>query len=201
MDSSQMQAINKFLEEKILPELEKGRPNFDKPHTIAVVDKIQEIIEHSPQFKVDPIVLLIAAYAHDWGYCDLFEDGQALELDDVKQAKSAHKRLGAEKISKLLQDKFFSSLTNEQKKRCVHLVAVHDNTEELTDPDELILMEADTLGGLDTNYVKPTFSAESNLRYIEGVKTKRAPKFITDYGKKELPRLIQMRMDFYEKKK
>ncbi|MBU0570065.1 HD domain-containing protein [Patescibacteria group bacterium] len=201
MDLPPMRTFEKFLQEKILPDLEKGRPDFDKPHTIAVVDKVKEIIKNSPQFEVDPIVLLIAAYAHDWGYCGLFRDGQALQLEDVAQAKTAHMQLGAEKLSKLLQNKIFSFLTKNQKERCVHLVSVHDKLSELKERDELILMEADTLGGLDTNYIKPTYNAESNRKFIEVVKKQRAPKFITNYGKRELPKLIQMRMDFYEKKK
>lgn len=56
----------------ILPELEKGRPNFDRPHTVAVVIKVKEIIKNNPQLKLDEAVLIVAAYSHDWGYADLF---------------------------------------------------------------------------------------------------------------------------------
>ena len=79
--------IEKLLSETIYPQLEKGRPNWDKPHTISVVEKMKEILEHSPTLKVDKVVLLIAAYAHDWGYSGLFEDGKKLNLDDVMGAK------------------------------------------------------------------------------------------------------------------
>ncbi|HUW21155.1 MAG TPA: class I SAM-dependent methyltransferase [Candidatus Bathyarchaeia archaeon] len=200
-ESKRIERVEEYLQAKILPELEKSRPNFDRPHTLAVVTKIKEIIQGSPQIEVDKIVLLIAAYAHDWGYFGLFRDGQILKMDDVQQAKSEHMRLGAKKISKLLEDKLFSFLTERQKKRCAHLVLVHDNLKALKDLDELILMEADTLGGLDTSLIKPTFDFESNRRYIKGVKKKRGPLFITDYGKKELPRLIKMRIDYYKDKK
>ena len=51
-------------------------------------------------------------------------------------------------------------------------------------------MEADTLGGLDTSFYKPTFSKESNERYMQNVLEKRFPKFITDYAETE-----QMKLD------
>jgi hypothetical protein len=96
-----------------------------------------------------------------------------------------------------LNDKIFSFLTDKQKKRCIHLVAVHDSLADLKDNDELVLMEADTLGGLDTSFVKPTFDFESNDKYMRGVKEKRVPKFITKFGKKAVKTLIQRRTDYY----
>ena len=63
--------------------------------------------------------------------------------------------------------------------------------------DELLVMEADTLGGLDMTYAAPSFDADSNERYMNGVRKMRIPYFITDYGKREVERLFRERMDFY----
>lgn len=194
---SKSKKIENYLKEKILPELEKGRPGFDLPHTLAVVFWLKQIFGHAPT-NVDKIVLLIAAYAHDWGYAELFSVGNLLQYEEVQDAKAEHMQKGAAKLVKLLNNKVFSSLTEDQKKRCVYLVAVHDRLDQLRDEDELILLEADTLGGLDVNYVRPTFDIESNNRYLREVRKRRVPKFITDFSKGEVDRLIRARMDYYK---
>lgn len=193
--------IEEYLREKILPDLEKGRPAFDKPHTLAVVHWLKRIIKYVPELNLDKNVLLISAYAHDWGYAEMFSQGQQLQYADVKNAKVEHMRLGASKLRSLLNDIFFSFLTDKQKKRCVHLVAVHDSLDDLKNRDEFVLMEADTLGGLDVNLVKPTFDFESNEKYILSVKEKREPKFITEFGKRAVKTLIQRRIEYYSNKK
>jgi len=192
--------LEAYLEKKICPDLEKGRPNFDKPHTIEVVAYIKRIIKYTPNIKIDKDVLIIAAYAHDWGYSGLFKNGKTLSFEDVKNAKKQHMILGAERLSGLLNNKFFSFLTQEQKQRCIHLVAIHDKIDEIKDIDEIVLMEADILSGLDVNSVKPTFDFESNQKFIHAVKTTRIPKFVNQYSKNEAKKLIKARINFYKEK-
>ena len=198
--SLELDKVEKYLKKKILPDLEKGRPNFDKPHTLAVVYWLKQIINHNPQLGLDKVVLLIAAYAHDWGYGGMFEQKKQAQYEEVKNAKIEHMKRGAAKLQKLLNDSFFSCLTDEQKERAIHLVAVHDNLSILKDSDELVLMEADTLGALDVSFVKPTFDFESNERYMKEVKEKRVPRFITEFGKSMVKKLIQQRADYYLKR-
>ncbi len=187
-----------LLQETIFPELEKGRPNWDKPHTQAVVEHLKAIVNHSPELNLDFDVLLIAAYAHDWGYAGLFKDGKPLSIDDVNDAKSAHMTIGVKKLTELLKNLIFDFLSSQRKQRAIHLVEIHDKIDQLTDPDELVLMEADTLGGLDIEKVKPSFDPDSNTKYMVGVKNHRFPKFITDYGKMQFEKLYQMRVNFYK---
>lgn len=186
-----------LLNNTILPELEAGRPNWDKPHTQTVVGHIKAIIGNSPKLDLDKDVLIIAAYAHDWGYVGLFKRAETVDLNKVMNAKEAHMRIGAGKLSELLRNEAFDSLSEKQKQRAIHLVQVHDKVETLQDPDELVLMEADTLGGLDVDKVKPSFDKVSNDRYMQGVKAKRFPLFITDYGKREFARLYKAREKYY----
>lgn len=195
------QEIEAFLQQAIFPELEQGRPDWDKPHTIAVVYYLKEIIRLSPHYKVDFIVLLVSAYAHDWGYAGLFEKGKELVLQDILSMKELHMKIGVEKVTKLLQDSFFSFLSTQQKERIIHLVGVHDKLAEIKDTDERILVEADTLGGLDTDRIKPFTDKESSDRYIRGVEKKRIPLFITDYGKKTVAMLIEKRKNYYNRLK
>ncbi len=189
--------IESHLQQAIFPELEQGRPGWDKPHTIAVVYYLKEIINNSPEYSIDYPVLLIAAYAHDWGYAGLFEKGKEIKLKDILDVKALHMEIGVKKISALLNDDFFRFLTDDQKERIIHLVGVHDKLSEIKDTDERILVEADTLGGLDTDLIKPFADKESSDRYIRGVEKKRIPLFITDYGKKMVKNLIEKRKRYY----
>ena len=198
--NSKLDKLEKYLTEKILTDLGKSRGGFDKIHTLEVVGWLKQIIKHNPKLKLDETVLLIAAYAHDWGYSDIFRDGQAMNFELVEKAKPLHMELGAKKIATLLKDDFFSFLTDMQKTRCIHLVAVHDKKFEIKDTDELVLMEADMLSSLDINTNKPIYDAESNKEFMEAMFTTRIPKFITKFSKNEARKLIQKRVDYYKKR-
>lgn len=186
-----------MLKTKILPELEAGRPNWDKPHTEAVVAYVKSILDNTPSLNVDRVVLVIAAYAHDWGYAGLFSNGKQLNIDDVNNAKARHMQLSADKLREFLTDSGFDFMSDKQKERAIHLVSCHDNLESLKDTDELVLMEADTLGWLDVAKVKPSFDKVSNQKYMEGVRSKRLPLFITEYGRHVFETLYQSREKYY----
>lgn len=189
--------VEHYLEEKILPDLQEGRGGFDKIHTLEVVDWLKRILNNS-KLKLDKMVLLIAAYAHDWGYSDIFEPGEKTGFDKIEGAKKLHMKLGAKKLKKLLKDDFFSFLSDKRKARCVHLIAVHDKKLEIEDTDELILLEADTLSGLDiTN--KPIHDAKSNKKLMNSILNTRIPKFITKFSKAAAKRLIRKREKYYKK--
>ena len=189
--------IENYLKEKILPDLEGSRGGFDKIHTLEVIDWLKKIIDHNPNLQLDQMVLLIAAYAHDWGYSNIYKEGQKMTFDLIEEAKKLHMELGAKKIKKLLKDDVFSGLTGSQKERCVHLVAVHDKKFEIKDADELVLMEADMLSSIDISGNKPILDAESNKKFMESVLTTRIPKFITKFGRQQANKLIQKRIAYF----
>jgi ribonuclease Z len=191
--------MSAYLEKTILPELEAGRPGWDKPHTLTAVHWLQEILAHSPSLDVDPLVLRIAAYAHDWGYAGLFRGGKPVGYDAGQAAKGKHMKLGAQKLERLLQDRRFISLTPAQRQRCVHLVRVHDSLEQLEATDERILMEADTLAALDVDRVAPNYGFSGNARYMRQTRQKRMSRFVTLYGKAEVERLFTRREDYYRR--
>jgi len=189
--------LEEYLKAKILPDLVDSRGGFDKIHTIEVVGWIKQILDHNPQLNLDRVVLIIAAYAHDWGYAGIFKKGQVMNDELIKSAKPLHMVLGAEKTRKLLSDDFFSFLTNEQKERCIHLVAVHDKKYEIKDFDEIVLMEADMLSTLDVDTDKPVIDAESNKAIMDSILNVRLPKFVTSFSKDEAKRLIQRRREYF----
>ena len=66
----------------------------------------------------------------------------------------------------------------------MHLVSVHDQIDVLRDPDELVLMEADGLGGLNTEVMSTFEDQASEERFMRKTREFRFPRFITDYGKR-----------------
>ena len=186
-----------YLKKVILPELEEGRPNWDKPHTESVVRYVKEIIKASPELELDPDVLVIVGYAHDWGYANLFQKGKLANYVEIAEQKKAHMVIGAEKIEALLKESVFNYLSLEQKARIVHLVSVHDKVWQLKDVDELVFMEADTLGVFDIHGVKPSFNFEDNARWEKEAFELRVTRFLTDYSKRKVLELAAERKEYY----
>jgi hypothetical protein len=190
--------VESFVQAKILPDLEKSRGGFDAIHTLEAVDWLNKIFEHTPSLNLDKDMLIIATYAHDWGYAGIFADGEVMTAEKIGSAKSAHMEIGAQKIAELLKDETFDFLNNNQKKRIVHLVSVHDKKYEIKDDDERVLMEADMLSGINVNSPKAKFDAASNVKFMDSILNVRLPKFLTEYGKTEAKRLIAERVRYYE---
>jgi hypothetical protein len=174
--------------ETILPELEQGRPDWDRPHTETVVAYIQDIVAAEPDLGLDSEVLTIAGYAHDWGYTGLFRDGHPVNPSAVVAMKAAHMLLGAEKLGTLLERPEFDYLSQEQKGRAGHLVFMHDMVEDLEDPDELVLMEADTLAAFDPA-VASIYSLEDKKAWMAKATERRVSRFITAYSKRKVVEL------------
>lgn len=190
--------IELFLKEKILPDLEKSRGGYDGIHTLEAVDWLKKILQHAPELNFDKDVLIIATYAHDWGYAGIFADGEVMTVEKLETAKKAHMEIGAQKIGELLKDKIFNFLNNDQKERIIHLVAVHGKKYEIKDDDERVLMEADMLSGINVNSPKAKFDAASNQKFMNSLLNIRLPKFLSEYGKSEAKRLIAEREMYYE---
>lgn len=179
----------------ILPDLDKGRPDFDKPHTQAVVHWVKYIIDNESNLNFK--ILVTAAYAHDWGYIGLFEDGLT-DMTDIHTKKERHMEAGANKIEALLNEQFSDQYAPEKILRIKHLVYMHDRVEKLSEDDEIALMEADTLGALDSDMVKPTFSKQDNEFYIEReVKGRRFPHFKHSSAISVFDELLSKRINFY----
>ena len=194
MTEADRQCLMALAEKYAMQFLEKGRVGWDVPHTRTVVH-YAELITRSE--KVDLMVVPTAAWLHDIGYYGLFE-GDSGKYDAVQDRKVRHMIVGAEMARKFVDgEEVAEMLTQRQRDRVVHLVLVHDRVEELGDLDEIILMEADTLGAIDVRRVKPTFDKEGRARYVEiDLNTRRGPRFRTSLGRKLLAELIPKFLDF-----
>jgi len=184
-----------ILRQLILKDLaNKGRKNYDQPHTEAVVYWLKELLTRLNNPNLDPAVLITAAYAHDWGYAGLFENADSRSLHNIIDRKKLHMQRGAEQIEQLLYQRLNNYFTDQQKMRIIHLVAVHDQVRELKDEDELLLMEADTLGMLDVERVTPTLSPADEKRFMEhSIEKLRLPRFVHEEAKEIAEELVEKR--------
>ena len=173
--------LKSALESYALGFLRQGRQEWDEPHTRAVVYYAEEIARKE---GLDTLVLVSAAWLHDIGYFGMFKEGESEQYEQVMDRKKAHMEVGAKMAEDFLKRPEIQSFyTPEQRDRVVHLVSVHDKIEELREIDEIALMEADTLGAIDTERVKPTFDKENARKYIENDLTlRRYGRFLTITG-------------------
>lgn len=199
--------VEKVLRQVILKDLSKGRKDFDRPHTEAVVHWMKYMLENiesvnskitGPKPEIDPQVMITAAYAHDWGYIGLFNKTNSNSFEDIKKKKKLHMKRGADMIERLLYQRLSKHFTEAQIIKAVHLVQFHDEMEKLITDEEILLMEADTLGMLDTDKITPTFSKSDNEKFIKtGIKGRRLPRFIHKKAKNIAVDMIKRREEFY----
>jgi hypothetical protein len=186
MDSS---LYEQYLLATIVPELDQGRPGWDKPHTLKVVEYVKAIIDsYDDSSNLDRDVLIIAAYLHDYGYM-YFLDELLSGGPTTGRAKQEHAEKSAHKWLEIQSHEVFDFLSPRQKARTEHLIRVHDEVCELRDTDELVLMEADTLGALGTTSDIDRTS-ERYQHYLHATQSKRMSRFVTPYAKTEADRLL-----------
>ncbi len=165
--------------------LEQGRPNFDVNHTKAVVywafilgqthnEQVQE------QDKVDLNLLLSAALFHDIGYHGQFEDKAYLR--QVTDKKQRHMLVGEKMTLDFFESLKINPFSEEKIDNIAFLVSIHDNLElvELAEDKGIhearILLEADTIGAIDLEWVEPTYTGQGALEYLERPRTAQRHK-------------------------
>lgn len=161
--------------------LSQGRKDWDEPHTRSVVYYARKIATAE---GADVLVAASAAWLHDIGYFGLFEGDSSKQHAEIKARKEQHMIRGAQMSQELFaRPEMQRRVSTQQAERIVHLVKVHDEVEKLSALDEVIMMEADTLGAIDVTRVRPTFNYANAMRYMEGLTQRRIPRFITTTGR------------------
>jgi hypothetical protein len=191
--------IERILRQVILKDLaNKGRPHWDKPHTEAVVYWMKYLLKKINKPELNSKVLITAAYAHDWGYANLFEQKKPITIDQALSQKDLHMKKGVEMIERLVYQRLSSYFTEAEILRLTHLISIHDYVDQLQDEDELLLMECDALGMIDTERVNPTLSKEDSERLMKNsINKKRLPQFMHQEAKSIAQDLIKKREKFY----
>lgn len=174
----------------VLPDLERGRAGWDRPHTELVVAYTKEIVAAETGLELNEDILTIAAYGHDWGYAGLFDHTPANDLETIKAQKDEHMRRGANMMSRLLdRQSQFNYLSWREKYDICRLIFMHDRIEDLREPHELVLMEADTLASFDGAGTESAFTPEQKARFQAKAKERRVPNFITDFSRRKIQEL------------
>ena len=184
------QDLEEELKSRVMMYLEKGKPAWDIPHTLASVYWMKRLIEKEGGNEK---ILVSVMYLHDIGYSGLFK--KEYEFGEVMASKPLHMKRGAEMSEIILTELGYSSLDIEQ---IVHLVKVHDELEKLSSHDEILVMEADCLGQIDTDRIKSTLSKKGNSEFISHFEKERVPRFKTDSGKTFLNELLVKAKKYYQ---
>lgn len=175
--------------------LQKGRI-WDLPHTKAVAYYAGKI---SSEERLDSLILVTTAWLHDIGYSGLFKDDESRNYDQVQDKKFRHMVIGEQRAREFLgRGDVKGFYTDIQKYAIIHLVSVHDQLEKLNHVNELVFMEADTLGQIDIGRVTPTFDREQVEKYIlRDLKERRWPKFISQTGKQLYKELYPKFLNYF----
>lgn len=198
IESGYPEPLWKLVKDFSLQYLEKGRKNFDVPHTKGTVywvfrlatdyNKRIEDGEISGKSPVDIDVLITSAWLHDIGYFGKFE-GEA-RADQIRGKKTEHMSVGAKIAGSFLIEYASEHLTIDQIGQVIDMIGGHDNLDEEKTDSEAIFLEADTLGGIDVTWVEPTYRGEEALNYLDSKGSqKRRNLFITPLGLEQLPKL------------
>lgn len=188
--------IEKFAEELLV----NGRPEFDVPHTHAVVNWAYQLSsalnkqiangEIAEEERIDLTVIITAAWLHDIGYYGQF-NGIA-NFKQVWDKKAMHAIVGAQMARDFLEENAAQLLNSAQIDQIVHLVRVHDDFDKISALLEFLLVESDTLGMIDTDQVEPTYRGEEALYFPDIPRfQERSSLFKTELGKAILPELIE----------
>jgi len=173
---------------KALSYLDRGRPNWDAPHTTETVDWMEKLVDAEGGNRR---VLVSTMWLHDIGYSGLFK-GKRANFDNVSgDLRAVHMECGADIARKILGDLKYPQ---NEIDRIAHLVSIHDTLAMLESPYEIMVMEADTLGMLSQNLIqdpaKSDFSESDQARFITHVRDDRSYLFRTETGKRHLNDLL-----------
>lgn len=172
--------------------LEKGKPNWDIPHTLRAVYWMKELIKKEGG---DEKILVTAMYLHDIGYPNL---KKGYNFNDLIKSKPDHSKLGALEAKKVLED--FEEFSKEEINKISRLIENHDNKELILtlNPEEneyshnqILVRESDGLSKLDWYNVTPNFDKENTTKYLEYFRKRSVPCFKTQTGKKFLKEVLQ----------
>jgi len=192
--------LEKTLEEKIKEEvvrlLEKGKPDWDIPHTLSAVKWMKKLVDEG---GADEKILVTAIYFHDTGYPELEKN---YSFEESMAAKKMHAARGA-KFARDFMEKSdeFSKEEIEEICRLIENHDVHDNILE-NDLNRQLIFEADGLAQLDWEDCPPNFDKENCLKWIEKYFEVERPMNLwkTDLGLKNIVELREKAEVYWDKK-
>ncbi len=175
--------LNKENEEKLINKLQEffEKDDWNYPHSLKTAKYMKKICEEK---NANEKILVTAAYLHDIGYAGLIRKDYT--LDERIKAKKEHMEKGAEKAEEILKEFDYSQEEINEIKR---LIKIHDKLKELKNRNDFLLAEADSLGGLATRE-NSSFNEKEIQRYLQIFKKIRIPLIKTNFGRKEVQKLL-----------
>lgn len=205
-----MQNNFKQLEGIVLEILKSGRPNWDIPHTLASVYYMNELLKiefgnldtlaslklwrSGPKgyVKVSDRILISTMYLHDIGYSR--SQGDFNTREGTVTAKDDHMKNGVI-IARPILEKL--NYTKDEIDEILYLISVHDNIEELSSENEILVFEADSLAQIDISRARSNFTGNDKIEFIKKFEEKRLPRFKTKTGKDLAQKLFKEAKEFY----
>lgn len=183
--------LEQKLKSAVLKYLEKGRPNWDVPHTLAAVHWIKELLKHEIG---DPKILITTIYLHDIGYANKLKKGYGFQDNQlVRPDHMVHGEILAKKILKKI-----GGYTEDEIKKIAHLVKIHDELDKIDTPEVQLVFEADSIASIDVERVKPNFDKKNYLEFLDFFEKERVPRFKTKIGKKFLKKVLEKAKRYFE---
>jgi len=170
--------------------LVKGKPGWDVPHTMSTVYWMKRLLGKEDG---DERILVSTMYLHDIGYFGSFKKGYTKA--DVDNLGILHMQRGSQEAEKILKRLRY---TPKEIKEITHLISMHGYLEQASTHNEILVVEADGLGQVDIDRVKPTYTKEDYLKFLDVFEKRRVPKYKTKLGKYYLKRLIKKAREYVE---
>lgn len=184
------------IKEEVVSLLEKGKPDWDIPHTLSAVKWMKKIVRET---GADEKILVTAIYFHDTGYPELEKE---YSFEESIIAKKNHAKRGAIFARNFLET--LSEFSEEDIVEICRLVEnhdVHDNIGE-NDLNRQLIFEADGLAQLDWEACPPNFDKENCLKWIKKYfEVERPLKFWkTDLGLRNIVELKKRAEAYWDNK-
>ena len=151
-----------------------GEESWNYKHTLLAVEWMRKLLENE---QGDSLILITTMYLHDIGYSNILKKGYS--FDERETIKKKHMEIGAQYALNNLPNLGY---TEQETERIAHLISVHDNVEILESPDEILVMEADSLAMITWDKLKPSYNREDRERFMERFESRRLPKFRSKSG-------------------
>jgi hypothetical protein len=181
--------LPKKIEETIRDEainlLEKGKPDWDIPHTLNAVRWIKKLSKHEGG---DERILVPAMYLHDTGY-PILKMGYTYE--DMIRSKKLHAKRGASNAKKILAA--IGGFSRTEIEKIAYLIANHDKHTGLYSLDRKLVFEADGLAQIDWGKSRPNFDRKNRVKFLKKyfAEERGADRWHTETGKKYLKILLK----------
>ncbi|MEK6885670.1 MAG: HD domain-containing protein [Nanoarchaeota archaeon] len=167
------------LKEKIKPFFKND--SWSLSHTINAAEWMKKLLKKETG---NPKILITAIYLHDIGYN--LKEGYS--LDERIARKKFHGEEGSILAKNILEE--IGDYSEEEITEICHLVKVHDELDNIKTKNETMMIEADSISGLDPSVEGSRFTKEDLKRYIDNFKKRRVPLFKTKTGKEYMNKLL-----------